>query len=184
MIFIYSKKTFMDKHKKLLKVKPYTIIDSLCDDSDDLGRKFSHVAPVGDFSPGNKLINGLLALKKGKHVEISEHKIEDMKDNFLTGKSFIAACLCVAKALLYESDEVKMDKNIFIVIPTKAYKALGDDITKTFRALFKDHVDCKFIFNEDKVDKDRDLLDKKFKREYGEDLAKRIKKLEKKYDLK
>lgn len=184
MIFVYSKKTFMDKHKKLLKVKPYTIIDGLCDDSDDIGRKFSHVAPVGDFAPGNKLINGMLALEKGKHLEISEHKIADMKDNFLTGKSFIAACLCVAKALLYESEEVKMDKNIFIVIPTKAYKALGKEITREFRNLFKDHVDCKFIFSEDHVAKDSDLLDTKFKRSYGEDLAKRIKKLEKKYKLK
>lgn len=187
MIFVISKKFLTEHPKRYLKVKDYTIIDGASDEDssgrDSLSNNFNRVVPIGDYYPGNRLVRALLEQQKGKRSDaISPRKLKEMRDDFLDDSDFIQAILATAKIQLCEDDRdgahIPLDKNVFVVLPQKLYKTLGKDIYKRMRDLFK-KVDKNFIYFQDELEKDSDLLEKELKSKLAKDIAKQIKKIEK-----
>jgi hypothetical protein len=155
-MYLVSSKFWLKRAKKLVEYKDYILIDGTGDESGELS-KFANVVSLDGFSMSKALIDA----KKNKDDEridsdkrkIMERKFFDNKD-----KSFMLACMSVAKALIKHDGEV----NIFIVIKNSAYKTYAKRMKKEMYKLLGDG-DFEFIYMEEDIENDKKLLKKNIK---------------------
>lgn len=190
MMFLISQK-FLEKHdKKILKVRDYIIVDgSDAGEMDDDARhssvanRYNFVVINGGFTPHNRLIQSMKEdLKEGIIADGKySWKTENMLADFFGDRTFIGSVLSAVQGFLVESTGWDVQRNVFIVLPNKVYRLMGDKILTKFNELLE--VDFQFIYSEQELTDDKKLLKKDLKEKKMKTLRKRIPKVAAKYKL-
>lgn len=188
MLFIYKKKTFEKKAKKILPDKEYFIIDG-----EDIGSavsskkgetisdSFTHCTNNGYFTPPRKLINYFLD-KGDKQYDPS--KVEEWLDDYFDSKNTKIALLSAVRAIFALMNNEKNpipEINIFIVLPNKVYKAMGERFKAEYKKMFG--LSFEFVFTEDDVEEDKELLTKALSNKQINKILEKLEELEKKNKL-
>lgn len=183
MIFIMTDKNFLEKPKKLYKLREVHIING--SDDDDLGK---YTGSDNNFY--NELMPNKSTMKPTKGIDI-----EEKEKKFIKGLGTICA-LAVAGQL---NDP---NSNVFIILKKKVYAKFADRILKRFNKIvgvdkgslfllyndfdtmcdwYRNYLDKEIGKNEDKYDKVK-YSDKKRKSDKLEDLNEALDRLEDAYD--
>lgn len=184
MIYVMSEKFFSKNVKKLVKHHAYFGLDGAnysviagSSYKEAVASKYNRFHSAGGFCPENRLYRFLKKKKDGE--EVNEARLEKEIKEFLTDKSFIAA---VRTAFMAENSKYPDTLNIFVVLPNIVWKYLGKQIVKKMIKLSK--MDFEFIFTQEDIEDNFKLLKRELTADQMKDLDKRVKKMEKKYDLK
>jgi len=196
MMFLVSTKGFDKYAKQWLKVRDYVIIDgcdagSIDDDAakGNIAGKYNNCVVNGAFTPHNRLLSAMAKeqenMEKGEKPRYS-WKTQDMLEDYFNSPEVIAAMLSAVKGFTMEispnaSGSYDKQRNIFIVVPKKVYRVMGDAILEHFYKLMD--VEFPFIRSESELRENKKLLTKDLKDKKMDTLRMRIPKIAKKYKL-
>lgn len=185
MIYLMSKKFFEKNVKKIIREDEYFGLDgdnyavtSGISRKEAIASKYNRFQSVGGFCPETKLYKYLKRKKDGEPVPTEKYE-KELKA-FLKDKSFIAAVRTAFKASLATYPH---PINILIVLPNIVWKFIGKDIQNRMYKLSK--VDFEFIFTQTDIEESKfKILRNHMSEKEMKMIAKSIKHLENKYDLK
>lgn len=197
MIFILSDKSFRENAKKILKVRDYVIIDGsdsgYIDDSKsaskgDISNVYNNTIINGAYTPSHRLIDAIKKESKKKDLSAEDHlpwKLQQSMDEYFESAEVVGAMLSTIKGFTMKinanSSGSDSQRNVFIVLPNRIYKYMGDQFLIRFYDLTK--ADFKFVYGEKDLFENMKLLRKDLKDKRIDFLDRRVEKLAKKYKL-
>lgn len=177
MIFVMKYKTFNKISKKILPAADYLIVDGNDLDSEistnadkALSANYTNVYTNGTFTPPKSLIRDLTDIEEGAPIRSNARKIEDKLKDYLKSEDMTLSITATVNTINVFDDP--RSANVFIVLPNKVYRAVGEDLTRRIKKLFK--TDFDFIFNDDEILKNKKLAKKKLKKNQVKEIKKLV----------
>ena len=184
MLYIISQKFWEKKCKKLVAYNDYLGIDGenyaitgRPSDETAICTKYSNMVSVGNFTPDMKLYTMLRKLKKNEPID--ERKFRREVDYYIDDIGFIACVIKAIKALT--SYGVESPINVFLILPNVVYKYMEKIIEMGINNYAK--MDFEFVYNENDLKEDRDILERKLNKTQLKAIKKRCKALEKEHGI-
>lgn len=185
MLYVMSQKFFKKNIEKMAKYNEFFNLDAenfaatgRSGDKSAIASDYSRTHSVGGFCPESRLYGMLKKKKRGE--DINESKYEKEIQYYFEDKAFIASVCTAYKAVI--AGGVNKPMNIFIIFPNIVYKYLGKKIVKKMQKISKLEFDS--VFTQEDIENDRKCLKKLFTPDQMKEIEKRVKKIEKKFDLK
>ena len=188
MLFIYKKKTFVKKAKKILPDKEYFILDGedvgsavSSKKGDTISDSFTHCTSNGYFTPPRKLVNYFLD-KGDKQYDPS--KVEEWLEDYFDAKNTKIAMLSSVRAIfaLMNNEKNPINEiNIFVVLPNKVYKAMAQRFKAEYKKMF--NLSFEFVFTEEDVEEDKSILTRPLSNKQINKILEKLEELEKKNKL-
>lgn len=188
MIYICKKKTFEKMAKKILPDYEYFIIDgedtgsSVSTATKTISDTFSHCTADGNFTPPRKLTRVML------DEDVDDYdpdKVEDMIIDYFDNKRVKLSMIKAIKTMFALSslpNKAIPEINVFIVLPNKVYKAMGNRFLNEYKTMFKGIP--QFIFMDEVLKDDKKVLGKRINKDDLNKISKRISELEDKLSKK
>lgn len=149
MIFIVGKKAFLKNAKQLIKKKDFVIIDATDDESGKLSNVISPVSVKDELAPPAKLVDAILDPDVYEY-EIDKRKLKQIWKKWGKKKKCLEALYAIFRIMIEEN------LNVFIVLDTKAYKAMKDKYCEYVNGMMDSRI--KFVYTYDEYLEDRNSL--------------------------